>query len=164
MFGSCSSLIATQGGINSAEEYVCLPCGSECDKILFHNEGICAKCHMPKVKKSTVTFTTLEPSNICAYMHTHPNLLLLDVRTKEEYERDMQFNGVISPRRINIPLQELNSRFYEINNLKDSSILVYCSHSHRSPQASYLLGQHGFSRIINMNGGLSALSDTTCFK
>jgi rhodanese-related sulfurtransferase len=65
---------------------------------------------------------------------------------------------------INIPIQELESRISEISRYKNQEIIVYCSHSHRSPQASYLLTQNGFKDIINMSGGMSRLTDKNCNK
>ena len=117
---------------------------------------------MQRVRKSTVIFTTLEPSNICSYVHDHPNVILLDVRTKEEFDGAAPYIEGKLNNAINIPLQQLQIRMQEIINLKDSEIIVYCSHSHRSPQASYILNQNGFSKIINMNGGMSKFTDSSC--
>jgi len=37
---------------------------------------------------------------------------------------------------------------------------VYCSHSHRSPRASYMLSQNGFKNVTNMLGGMSAWKES----
>ncbi|MBK9570546.1 MAG: rhodanese-like domain-containing protein [Chitinophagaceae bacterium] len=34
-------------------------------------------------------------------------------------------------------------------------MVVYCSHSHRSPRASYMLTQNGFKHVTNMQQGMS---------
>jgi rhodanese-related sulfurtransferase len=65
---------------------------------------------------------------------------------------------------INIPIQELENRISEISRYKNQEIIVFCSHSHRSPQASYILTQNGFKDIINMTGGMSTLTDKSCNK
>lgn len=41
---------------------------------------------------------------------------------------------------------------------------AYLSHNHRSPQASYLLTQHGFHKVINMTGGMNIMTDKACVK
>jgi rhodanese-related sulfurtransferase len=47
---------------------------------------------------------------------------------------------------------------------KDKEMIVYCSHSHRSPQACYILTQNGFSNVTNMAGGMSVMNDNSCKK
>jgi len=47
---------------------------------------------------------------------------------------------------------------------KEKEIIVYCSHSHRSPQACYILTQNGFSNVTNMNGGMSVMKDKSCMR
>jgi rhodanese-related sulfurtransferase len=65
---------------------------------------------------------------------------------------------------INIPIQELPQRLAELEKYKGKEILVFCSHSHRSPQAAYLLRQQGFDKVVNMAGGMSVLQDGSCKK
>ena len=145
-------------------DYQCLPCGNECDNDSYDKAGKCPHCQMQLVKKSTVVFKEISPSDICNYISNHPNTVLLDVRTKDEFEGKADSSFGVLKNSINIPVQELEKRLPEIDNLKKKEIIVYCSHSHRSPQASYLLTQHGFLRIINMSGGMSVMTDKACVK
>jgi rhodanese-related sulfurtransferase len=147
-----------------AEEYVCTPCGNDCDNVVYNEPGKCPACNMPLVKKSTVNFKNIQPSEICNYIASHPGVVLLDVRTKEEFEGKTNPDYGTLKNAINIPLQELPSRLSAIQSIKDKEIIVYCSHSHRSPQASYLLGQNGFTNVTNMSGGMSMMKDSTCKK
>ena len=119
---------------------------------------------MELVKKSAVVFTTISPVEICSYIQKHPDVVLLDVRTKEEFEGKADPNFGTLKNAINIPVQELKSRLSSISNLKNKEIIVYCSHSHRSPSASYLLTQNGFKKVINMSGGMSVMKDNSCMK
>jgi rhodanese-related sulfurtransferase len=147
-----------------AAGYRCLPCGSNCDKELLAAAGKCDHCGMPLVPASTVKFTEVIPSVICDYISSHPGIILLDVRTKAEYEnKDRTHFGTLKTA-INIPVQELEARLSELDQYKDKEILVFCSHSHRSPQAAYLLSQRGFNKVVNLSGGMSALVDKTCVK
>ncbi|MEJ0032816.1 MAG: rhodanese-like domain-containing protein [Bacteroidota bacterium] len=60
---------------------------------------------------------------------------------------------------ININVEELESRVDEISKYKGQEVLVYCSHSHRSPRATYFLSTHGFSNVKNVDGGVSTMTD-----
>ncbi|MDP4265663.1 MAG: rhodanese-like domain-containing protein, partial [Bacteroidota bacterium] len=147
-----------------AEEYVCLPCGQECDNKVYNEPGTCASCNMPLVKKSTVNIKNIQPSEICSYVSKHPHVVLLDVRTKEEFEGKADPDYGTLKNAINIPLRELQGRLSTIDSLKGKEIIVYCSHSHRSPQATYLLMQNGFTNVTNMSGGMSVMNDNSCKK
>lgn len=146
------------------ELYQCMPCGYDCDNAVYTEPGECTQCHMQRVKKSTINLKTIEPAAICTYISGHPEVVLLDVRTKEEFEGKANPNFGTLKNAINIPVQELETRLSEIQHLKNKEIIVYCSHSHRSPRASYLLTQHGFSNVTNMAGGMSVLNDSACKK
>ena len=142
--------------------YRCMPCGSECDKAEYNAEGKCAHCQMDLVPASTINFKEISPDNICNYISGNPQVILLDVRTKAEYEGTADPNFGRLKGAINIPIQELDQRVGELEKYKDKTILVYCSHSRRSPRASYMLTRHGFNKVVNMSGGMSAVKDSTC--
>lgn len=146
------------------EVYQCMPCGSDCDATTYTEAGKCPHCGMQLVKKSTVNFKTVEPSAICNYIKEHPNAVLLDVRTKDEYEGKANPNFGTLKNAINIPVQELESKLATIADLKNKEVVVFCSHSRRSPRASYILTQNGFTNVTNMNGGMSAVTDKDCKK
>jgi rhodanese-related sulfurtransferase len=156
------SLFSTK--IIAQEKYSCTPCGRDCDKTIHNKPGKCTECKMELVKSSTIHFKNIEPSAICAYMKAHPNTLLLDVRTPAEFEGkgDPDFGTLKNA--INIPVQELPKRLAEIKEYKNKEIIVFCSHSHRSPQAAYTLTQNGFTNVTNMSGGMSEMKDEACKK
>lgn len=157
-----SSKYSHKGKSKYAEEYVCTPCGNDCDNTVYNEPGTCPSCNMPLVKRSTVNIKNIQPDEICNYIAKHPGVVLLDVRTKGE------FDGTVTPdygtlkNAINIPLKELQSKLSTIDNLKNKEIIVYCSHSHRSPQATYILMQNGFTNVTNMAGGMSVMKDNPC--
>ena len=166
LLNSILMLLAAEAGSQTAtpEKYQCLPCGQNCDKKLYDKPGQCSHCHMQLVKKSTVVFKNIQPSEICSYIGNHPQAILLDVRTVKEFEGKSSPNYGSLKNAINIPIQELNNRLAELNPYRNKEIIVYCSHSHRSPQASYLLTQNGFTNVTNMSGGMSAVKDDSCKK
>ncbi len=145
-------------------DFVCTPCGYDCDKINFSKGGMCKSCNMPLVKRSSIYFKTIEPSAICAYIKKHPSVVLLDVRTREEFEGkgDPDFGTLHNA--INIPIQELESKLNTLKYLANKDIIVFCSHSHRSPRAAYMLNQSGFKKVTNMAGGMSVMKDELCMK
>lgn len=146
------------------ELYQCLPCGADCDKKTYNQGGECSSCHMQLVKKSSITFTSIQPATICDYIKKHPEAILLDVRTKAEFEGKANPDFDTLKNAINISIQELESQLTSISHLKNKEVLVFCSHSHRSPRASYLLTQNGFTNVVNMDGGMSEVTDTSCKK
>ncbi len=74
------------------------------------------------------------------------NVTVLDVRTKEEYEKD----GHIAKATL-IPVQVLSNNLNKLP--KDKKIIVYCRSGHRSVKASRILEENGF-HPININGGI----------
>lgn len=142
--------------------YQCIPCGYDCDNVSYEKPGKCPDCHMELVKKASVTFGTIQPDAICDYIKNNPGVVLIDVRTPEEFEgkADPDFGSLKNA--INIPIQEFDSKLPSISNLKNKEIIVYCSHSHRSPRAAYMLTQNGFTQVTNMAGGMSELKDRSC--
>ncbi len=80
----------------------------------------------------------------------YPNLLVLDVRTVEEYNTNHLYNATL------IPLAELEGRLSELASYNDTEIIVYCLTGGRSLQASNLLVTNNFTKIYNMEGGITA--------
>jgi rhodanese-related sulfurtransferase/DNA-directed RNA polymerase subunit RPC12/RpoP len=144
--------------------YQCLPCGRDCDKENYSAGGKCRQCGMELVKKSTVVFRTIQPDAVCDYIKKHPSVVLLDVRTVAEFEGKASPDYGTLKNAINIPVQELRTRVHEISRFRNKEIIVYCSHSHRSPEASYVLTQNGFLNVTNMAGGMSVMKNNPCKK
>jgi len=161
LFFSCMDAGSKQTA-SGEELYQCIPCGYDCDESTYPSPGTCPHCNMDLVKKSSINFKTLEPKAICSYIVEHPSTVLLDVRTREEFEGKTDPDFGTLKNAINIPIQELKEKMATIDSLKNRDIVVYCSHSHRSPQASYMLSQNGFKNITNLAGGMSVVLDNTC--
>jgi rhodanese-related sulfurtransferase/DNA-directed RNA polymerase subunit RPC12/RpoP len=147
-------------------EYVCMPCGQECDKVVHTKPGTCATCHMKLVLKSRLQFENLSATEFCDRIAANPNVVLLDVRSKAEFEgRSMRNTYGHFNNAININIDDLEKRLSELSAYKDREILVYCSHSVRSPRAAILLNNNGFKNVKNLAGGVSELSiNTSCLK
>lgn len=147
-------------------EYVCMPCGQECDKVVHTKPGTCATCQMKLVLKSSLQFENLSATEFCDRITANPNVVLLDVRSKAEFEgRSMRNTYGHFNNAININIDDLEKRLSELIAYKNREILVYCSHSVRSPRAAILLNNNGFKNVKNLAGGVSELSvNTSCLK
>ena len=113
-------------------------------------------------KNDNVLYKTVYLEDLCEQLKEHPDYIFLDVRSKGEHYDTSSYAGMNIghlKNAINIPVQELESRMSELEKYKDKEIIVYCSHSHRSPRASYMLTQNGFKKVTNMLGGMSVWKD-----
>lgn len=75
--------------------------------------------------------------------------VLLDVRRQDEWE-EKQLPGAI-----HIPLEEIETRLNELENYKNSELIVYCRTGNRSSQACMLLEMFDFNNLVNMQGGIA---------
>lgn len=93
---------------------------------------------------------SISSSNLITQIKAKKSLLILDVRTKKEYDL-----GHI-PGAINIDFKELNQRIDEIEDYKNSTIVVYCERGIRVNVAEVILSHAGFKSILNLEGDMSA--------
>lgn len=80
---------------------------------------------------------------------TNNNILILDVRIPEEFMR-----GHI-PNAINIPVDDMKYNMSTLNYYRQSEIIVYCASGIRSKSVSDFLVKNRFSKVYNLNGGIS---------
>jgi rhodanese-related sulfurtransferase len=93
-------------------------------------------------------YKTISVSDASAMIQSSPNLLVVDVRTPQEYAQG-HLKGAI-----NIPLSDLPLRIGGLN--PNGPILVYCQTGYRSAQASTILVKASFTQVYNMDGGITA--------
>ena len=156
-----AAIVTSSFVVNQKKEYVCSPCGQDCDHTVYDKPGSCNTCGMALVEKSTVKFKNLSFEELCARLKANPKAVLLDVRTPAEFKgsSDVPSFGHFK-NAININVEELPARIDEIAKYKNQEVLVYCSHSHRSPRATYLLSTNGFGNVKNVAGGLSTITQS----
>jgi len=75
-------------------------------------------------------------------------VVLIDVRTDAEVAR-----GMIAEAK-HIPLNQLPARYVELD--PQAVTVVYCQSGGRSAQACMWLGERGFARTYNLQGGVLA--------
>ena len=79
-----------------------------------------------------------------------PDIVILDVRNQSEYDINHLYNAVL------VPLHELEARIGELEEQRNTEIIVYCRLGGRSEIASGILADNGFTKIYNMLGGITA--------
>lgn len=160
-------LLTLSGAYAQKKEYVCTPCGGSCDEKVYDKPGSCSSCRMALVEKPTATVKNVSPKEFCERMAANPDAIVLDVRSPGEFSGSSNGSYGHFQRAININIDQLESRIKELAAYKNREILVYCSHSRRSPRAAYLLSTQGFENVVNMSGGVSEVGDAIkldCFK
>ena len=76
--------------------------------------------------------------------------LILDVRTKEEYD-----DGHIPGAKL-FPVQVLPMKLAELDKYKDKPVLIYCALGGRSPRAVDTLVNNDFTNIYHLSKGISS--------
>jgi PGF-CTERM protein len=79
-------------------------------------------------------------------------LMLLDLRTKEEYDSAHIAGALLTP------FSELSNVSEELN--KSKKIMLYCGNGSNSTIASKILIETGFDKVYNVLGGISAWNDS----
>ena len=77
---------------------------------MYTKTGECPDCHMPLVRSNSITFKSIEAATICDDIKQHPEAVLLDVRTKEEFDGNANPNYGTLKNAINIPIQQLEKK------------------------------------------------------
>lgn len=110
---------------------------------------------------------TIYLEDLCDELSKSKDALLLDVRSKGEYDDTSSYGHLNIGRlknSVNIDIMDIENRLSEIKEYKNKDVFVYCSHSQRSRRVSRLLLDSGFTRVHNINGGLSdyVFNDIDC--
>jgi rhodanese-related sulfurtransferase len=78
----------------------------------------------------------------------HKHLLVLDVRTPQEYAE-----GHV-PGAVNVPYDQLPSRLAEVP--KDKDVVLYCKSGRRAGIAADVLAANGYTRLSHLEGDMNA--------
>ena len=91
---------------------------------------------------SIYTISVEEVKSLVDSFNDQDNLVIIDVRTNEEYKEGHIKNS------INIPVDNIE----KINYRKDTKIVLYCRSGNRSNQAALKLKSLGYENIYDMGG------------
>jgi hypothetical protein len=90
----------------------------------------------------------LTPDEVAVRLEASSEILLLDVRTEEEWEAHHILRAKL------IPMHTLRARIADLDHERET--IVVCEHGQRSLSvAQYLVTQAGFHNVANMVGGMS---------
>lgn len=103
---------------------------------------------VPK-SQTTTGYENIDAKETEKLIEVTNNVLVVDVRSDDEYERGHLINA------INLPYDnEFNSELIKINNYKDKTVLVYCQTGNRSEKAAKELVSNGFKNVKNATEGV----------
>lgn len=91
-------------------------------------------------------YEKISPNEAYNIMKNSKNVIVIDVRSEEEYNLGHIENA------ISIPLSDLNAKVEKIIISKDEIILVYCRSGIRSEAAARELIELGYSYVYDMGG------------
>ena len=111
-------------------------------------------CGLPRGAVAEADVPQVSASELRARRDRGEDLLLLDVREPDEFERSRILESRL------IPLAQLGQRLDELADWKDRPIVVLCHHGPRSTRACRLLAASGFTKAENLDGGIEAWSLT----
>lgn len=84
-------------------------------------------------------------------MKQNPETILLDVRSKQEYEE-----GHL-PYSISLCLYDLNEKAKDVLPNKKQTIIAYCASGNRSKQAQETLENMGYENVYNLKNGIDGI-------
>ena len=100
------------------------------------------------------TYRQVSSDEATAMMASESDYLILDVRTREEYEQSH------IPGAVCVPNESIGSGELSALPRKDQLILVYCRSGNRSKQAAQKLADAGYTNIVEFGGILSWTGET----
>ena len=100
---------------------LCMGCGGESYKHLTHDEAR-------------------------AMLKSDPNIILLDVRTAEEYEKKHIVDAIL------IPIADLREGDFSKIPDKNATIIIYCWTGRRAQDSAEILIEHGYKNVYEMGG------------
>ena len=114
--------------------------------ILFLVVMMLTACGQDKEKDQEAVYVNITAEEAKVIMDTEEGYIILDVRTREEYDQ-----GHI-PGAILIPNTEIMAQAEEMLSDKDQLILVYCRSGRRSKLAAETLAQLGYTNVKEFGG------------
>lgn len=94
-----------------------------------------------------VTFDNLTGEEFEKMASENKDAVIIDVRDAKDYDKSHVENS------INIPIDEFESRYSELDKDKDKDILIYCSIGRRSAKAANILKENGYENVYNAVDG-----------
>ena len=88
-------------------------------------------------------FDNISPKNAHAQLSTPNKIVLIDVRSKKEFDKD----HIEGARHISMELIDTEA-------IRDAEIIVYSERGERSVEAARILSSRGYESVSNLKGGV----------
>jgi rhodanese-related sulfurtransferase len=102
-------------------------------------------------RSSKKVIDEMEPKEAFTEIEKHrnnPDLVVLDVRTPDEYQKEHLENAKL----IDVKSSEFEDKIKELD--KDKEYFVYCKAGVRGCKAIDKMHEHGFKKVVNITGGI----------
>lgn len=99
-----------------------------------------------KTSSQKASFSNITPEQAKKRLDIEKDIILLDVRTKEEYATGHIKDSVL------IPVDNLKEEAGKVLMDKEAPIFVYCRSGNRSVTAANILIEQGYKNVFNLGG------------
>jgi phage shock protein E len=108
--------------------------------------GLFSGCSSNTVETKEKSFANITPEEAKKGLDSEKGIIVLDVRTKEEYETGHIKDSIL------IPVDNLKAEAENKLKDKDAVIFVYCRSGSRSFTAAKILVELGYKNVYNLGG------------
>jgi len=112
---------------------------------------LAAVAFMPRLIGRLRRRPTLGVTDLKQRLDSHQDVLVLDVRTAEDFVGEQHHIAGA----INIPLEELDQRLAELSEFQKRPIVIVCRTDRRSARAAQLLARKGYADVHVVKGGMT---------
>ena len=107
---------------------------------------ICAVCLLTAGCGQAVTYNHISHDEAQEMLAAQADVILLDVRTPQEYEKKHLPDAVL------LPIEDLRNGKLDALPDKNAKIIVYCWTGRRAEDAAALLTEKGYTNVYEMGG------------
>jgi rhodanese-related sulfurtransferase len=107
---------------------------------------ICAVCLMLTGCGDETAFKHLTHDEARKMIASNPDVIILDVRTPQEFEKKHVFNAVL------LPIEDLREGDFSKLPDKNATILVYCWTGRRAQDSAQILIDNGYKNVYEFGG------------
>jgi rhodanese-related sulfurtransferase len=101
-----------------------------------------------QLPSTTISYGDLTIEEAKSLIESNSSLIILDVRTREEYDNCHIKEAIL------IPVSELEDHLNELS--KEEEFLIYCRTGNRSTNSVNILKANGYTKIFHLKDGITA--------
>ncbi len=123
--------------------------------LIAFSVGCSKESDSPETASTTSTVTHVDAIAASQLLSSHPETVVLDVRTPEEFAA-----GHIAGKVVNVDFKAENFREEVAKLDRATPYLVHCQGGGRSTSTLAILNELGFEKVSHLDGGLSAWTES----